>query len=411
MPKSLLVADDSVVIQKSVGITFAQEDFAITYVSNGADALAKAKQLKPDAILADIKMPMKDGYEVCATLKKDPQLSHIPVLLLAGTHEPFDENKGKAAGADGYIIKPFESQVLLDRVRELLEKKSAPAVSKPAPIPQPVAAPTPPAARPMAPKPPTPTPSSPPQAYSTIAAGTPAREAPMLDLDVSEPKGEPSTQVDTSFDFSFDSSFTAEEPVVDVQAVTSKPTVPPSAEAKVAAAAEETLPAGDFWDFSGDTTVAPTPTPEPEKNDWGTIAAGQPAQELTAPAAELAPEPESFDLDTGFSAASAAGEPQFASDTTFDLSSEEPTEAITPGGFSFGTPVESEATSVSYAVDEAPSKPSPASADLSAIPPEQIEAIVKKVFHEVVERIAWEVVPDLAEKIIKEELARLTQEK
>ena len=85
MPKNLLLADDSITIQKVVGITFANEDFKVTSVDNGDDAIAKARELRPDVILADVVMPKKNGYEVCEAVKGDPALQGIPVLLLAGT--------------------------------------------------------------------------------------------------------------------------------------------------------------------------------------------------------------------------------------------------------------------------------------------------------------------------------------
>ena len=125
MPKKLLLADDSITIQKVVGITFAQEDFDITYVDNGVDAIHKAQELKPDIVLADIVMPQKTGYDVCEAIKQDPSLKHIPVLLLAGTFETFDVNRGKLVGANDYIIKPFESQALIDKVNSLMSGEAA----------------------------------------------------------------------------------------------------------------------------------------------------------------------------------------------------------------------------------------------------------------------------------------------
>jgi DNA-binding response OmpR family regulator len=101
-------------------ITFAQEDFDITYVDNGVDAINKAQTIKPDIVLADIVMPQKNGYDVCEAIKKNADLKHIPVLLLAGTFETFDVNRGKLVGADDYIIKPFESQALIDKVDKIL---------------------------------------------------------------------------------------------------------------------------------------------------------------------------------------------------------------------------------------------------------------------------------------------------
>jgi len=152
MPKNLLLADDSVTMQKVVAITFACEDFKITVVDNGEDALARARELKPDIVLADVVMPKQTGYDVCAALKADPALRHVPVLLLAGRSEKFDEAKARAAQADGHIEKPFESGALINKVKELVERKAAPA-PQPVPTLQPVAQPAAPrAAVPAAPQ-------------------------------------------------------------------------------------------------------------------------------------------------------------------------------------------------------------------------------------------------------------------
>ena len=87
MPKSLLLADDSITIQRVVGITFANEDFEITTVDNGEDAISKAKEIKPDIVLADVIMPKKNGYEVCQAVKTDAVLGATPVLLLTATSQ------------------------------------------------------------------------------------------------------------------------------------------------------------------------------------------------------------------------------------------------------------------------------------------------------------------------------------
>ena len=97
MPKTLLLADDSVTIQKVVGITFASEDIELVTVDNGDAALERAREIKPDLVLADVSMPGLDGYELCAALKADPELSHIPVLLLTGTFERFDKERATRA--------------------------------------------------------------------------------------------------------------------------------------------------------------------------------------------------------------------------------------------------------------------------------------------------------------------------
>ncbi|MGH9886301.1 MAG: response regulator, partial [bacterium] len=154
MPKTLLLADDSVTIQKVVGITFANEDVELVTVDNGDDALIRARQMKPDLVLADIGMPGLDGYALCGAIRKDPNIAHTPVLLLTGTFETYDEEKAREVGANGYISKPFEAQALVDRVFSMLAQSAtrppAPAPAPP-PAPRPVATPAPAAAPPSAP--------------------------------------------------------------------------------------------------------------------------------------------------------------------------------------------------------------------------------------------------------------------
>ncbi|HEY8122703.1 MAG TPA: response regulator [Myxococcota bacterium] len=137
MPKTLLLADDSVTIQKVVGISFASEDIKLVTVDNGTAAIAKAKELRPDIVLADVVMPGLNGYEVCRQIKADPALRHIPVLLLTGTFEAFDEARAREAGSDGHITKPFEAQALVDFVNARLAAAAPrpPAASAPAPAP------------------------------------------------------------------------------------------------------------------------------------------------------------------------------------------------------------------------------------------------------------------------------------
>ncbi len=120
MPKKLLLADDSVTIQKVISITFASDDYELVVVGDGDSAIEKAKEVSPDIILADIAMPGKTGYEVCEAVKNDPALSHIPVMLLAGTFEPLDSDEAQRVKANDSIVKPFESQELIDKVNAIL---------------------------------------------------------------------------------------------------------------------------------------------------------------------------------------------------------------------------------------------------------------------------------------------------
>jgi len=161
MPKTILLADDSVTIQKVVGIVFATEDYQVTAVDNGEDALRKVREMRPDIVLADAVMPRMNGYELCQAIKADPQLADVPVLLLAGTFEPFDEARARAARADGHIAKPFESQALLSRVREIVEGVNA--EPQPQPYPRaPATSASPPTPPPVPPRRAVPPPFAPP---------------------------------------------------------------------------------------------------------------------------------------------------------------------------------------------------------------------------------------------------------
>ena len=118
--KKLLLADDSVTIQRVIELTFSGEDVQVLTASDGEEAVARIAADKPDIVLADIGMPKRSGYDVSAFVKGKPELSHIPVLLLAGAFEPVDEAKAKEVLCDGVLVKPFEPQQVIARVRELI---------------------------------------------------------------------------------------------------------------------------------------------------------------------------------------------------------------------------------------------------------------------------------------------------
>src|SRR3954452_21620440 len=123
MKRRILLADDSVTIQKVIELTFMDEDYEVRAVSNGDEALALLPEVKPEFVIADVHMPGANGYEVC---RRSKQLRpDVPVLLLVGTFEPFDENEARSCGADSFLKKPFDSQELLQRVQELLASRTA----------------------------------------------------------------------------------------------------------------------------------------------------------------------------------------------------------------------------------------------------------------------------------------------
>jgi CheY-like chemotaxis protein len=125
MNQTLLLADASATIQRIVELTFAAENIAVVPFSNGEHAIASLDRNVPDIVLADVGMPGRSGYEISRYIKNSPPLAHIPVLLLTGAFEPVDQTKALEAGCDGILIKPFEPQFVINRVKELLRKPKA----------------------------------------------------------------------------------------------------------------------------------------------------------------------------------------------------------------------------------------------------------------------------------------------
>ncbi len=118
--RKILVADDSITIQRVFERTLPAEEFQLFFATDGQQAIEKAAEVLPHLIIADINMPSKGGVELCEELKKDPKLGQIPVLLLVGVLDDFDEEEVKRVGAAGYLVKPFEAEVALAKIREAL---------------------------------------------------------------------------------------------------------------------------------------------------------------------------------------------------------------------------------------------------------------------------------------------------
>lgn len=125
MPKTLLLADDSVTIQRVIELTFTHEDVRVISVGDGQRAIQWMEGEWPDIVLADVDVPEVDGYALAAHVKQSPRLKNVPVLLLAGAFEPVDQRRVDQIGCDGVLIKPFEPQQLVTRVRELLARAAA----------------------------------------------------------------------------------------------------------------------------------------------------------------------------------------------------------------------------------------------------------------------------------------------
>src|SRR5208283_6066518 len=106
-----------------VGIALKDHGITVVAVGNGEAAVRKMAESLPDLILADIFMPVRNGYEVCEYVKKDERFAHIPVVLLVGAFDPLDEKEARRVGADGVLKKPFvPPDPLIAMVMSVLEK-------------------------------------------------------------------------------------------------------------------------------------------------------------------------------------------------------------------------------------------------------------------------------------------------
>lgn len=145
MSKVILCADDSVTMQTVAEITFRATEFGYAGARSVDEAIEKVKAQRPALVLADAMMPGKTGYDLCQALKSDPATADIPVVILCGNSAPFDGARGTQVGADGSLTKPWDTQVMLDKVVEILDKVAASGVAKAAGrgAPAPVAAPPP----------------------------------------------------------------------------------------------------------------------------------------------------------------------------------------------------------------------------------------------------------------------------
>jgi CheY-like chemotaxis protein len=474
MGKKILLADDSITIQKVIELTFSDEDFEVATVGNGRLAVEKLEEVRPDIVLCDIIMPEKDGYEVCDYIKKHPSFGHVPVLLLTGAFEPFDQERAARVGCDGFLAKPFEPQSLIAKVKDLL----AQAASRPAPRP---AAPAPPPAA-AVPEPP------------------PATPAPLSYVAPPPPRFEPEPPV----------MFVPDEPIVEEappgtfdapMELTPEPGVPPPpyAEAPIEqemypveetmeAAPEEFMPLGASEAALPEApAVGAVPAPaiqEPEEDDGSSTVVFRPADaqlwaqptlevplETRAQAgrqaareAATAPAPPVFDEMVEEPAPQPVA-PAFAAPPPPPELEQEPTEtfepAFEPASFEpdFGEPTPPAPSAFvppppppfvppppaePPRVVAAPPPPPPAAsagapADASfeevapvatpplaaatafastaaevSVPVEQVaqiaQRVVAQISEKVVREIAWEIIPDLAEALIKKEIERLKAE-
>ena len=121
MRKKVLIADDEPNIVVSLEFLMQQCGYEIHTVANGNDALRVAREFRPDLMLLDIMLPLKNGFEVCQVMRETPELNRVKIVMLTAKGRDIEVTKGLALGADAYITKPFATRELLETVKRLLE--------------------------------------------------------------------------------------------------------------------------------------------------------------------------------------------------------------------------------------------------------------------------------------------------
>lgn len=458
MGRKLLLADDSITIQKVVNLTFADEGLEVTSVGNGDLAVEKIEEIIPDIILADIHMPGLNGYEVCEFVKRSERFRHIPVMLLVGSFEPFNEAEARRVGADDYLTKPFQSiRQLVSKVGSLLSGKSSAPDDDDAPtrdLELPAQA-SQSEAEARETSPPAATTAQPPEELLSEEIVN-ARHGDFADPALDDAMIEATPASDFSLNRTISSAQRATTPLspADLEEAGIKfnrpsaismqdtlrlpaPEVESESVAQAAPAAPETFPATSSETspptsaerFGNAQTaddalldlgeMSPTSSAAAEADDFVLdIWDEAPAQASThAPAAETAgaaePHPVEYD-EEGKEAASAA---DFVEAEVIEA---EPLVEAQP----VGEAVENDAASVSVepeaehtiaepvAESGGATQPHTGQITLDQLSPEAIDAIARRAVEllseKVIEQIAWEVVPDLAERLIKR---RLEEEK
>ncbi len=445
MPATLLLADDSITIQRVIELTFADEQVRVITAGDGQLAIQRIDAEHPDIVLADVGMPKVDGYGVAAYVKQTPALRHIPVLLLTGAFEPIDEAKARATGCDGILVKPFEPQMLITRVRELLdgqlsaalwpaelprvEQPAAPAAAGvTAAAPAPPVAPTPALVVTQPPAPPAPAPAravEPGVAEPTSAAPAPAAPSfPALPQEILRPASRnpvpvPQRPREAPRDLPPPvDAFESELDMLDVALSRLEPTATPR-ELDAATASDfardiESL-RGEPGDVTGTGEAGPTAAgpvaARPMFGDWDLPAAraSQPGPDVPPAAAIHRHEPvdlvpEELPADRGVSAPAAASP---AAPAPVPPVSPAPSPAAPePPARPVSRPSLANAFTALLAAERAqpPARALTSSATLSEA---AIEDVVKRVLERMTNEAVHKVVLNAAERIIREEIARL----
>jgi DNA-binding response OmpR family regulator len=120
----VLIVDDEPHIVLSLDFLLKREGYETASAADGDEALSMVRQLRPDIVLLDIMMPVRNGYEVCQAIKSDPEVCDTPVIMLSAKGQEVEVFKGLELGASGYVTKPFGNAEILDVVRAVVDTRS-----------------------------------------------------------------------------------------------------------------------------------------------------------------------------------------------------------------------------------------------------------------------------------------------
>ena len=360
MPHKLLLADDSVTIQRVIELTFADEDIQVIAVGEGKLSIDRVQTERPDIVLADVGMPERDGYEVASFIKGNPQLAHIPVLLLTGAFEPIDEARARGVGCDGVLVKPFEPQMVINRVKDLLAGRRPAGLWAVNPAAQ---APVRPAAAPAA----------------------------ELDLNRAATQLEPGTPPADSLDDYFDRLDAAFATVGgDVPSKSAPPQPPPAAAASRDSAPREAAPRPE-----------PARSGRHDLDSWDPELTGDPAR--PAPVAPMPPQPVAPRTQEPARPAAGAALPSFGQAAAQTTGSSAPAQTQPASGL----PSLAEAFAALLAAEQGQAVTPSAAASAPAERTDMVDDIVRRVIERMGDRDVQQTVLDVAERLVREEIERI----
>jgi CheY-like chemotaxis protein len=381
MGGTLLLADDSITIQKVVELTFAETEHTVVAVGNGRDLLARLDSVRPDIVLCDVVMPDLNGYDICQQIKSEPATLHIPVVLLTGTFEPFDRDRALAAGCDAIVTKPFEAKELIATVEDLLQRSQSYGDS---PIEPPSAAQE----------------FGVPDGVQGIDFTTTGFER--MVTQPKPPELPPVDGIELTMS-SFQSQISGPAPVPPPELAEEDGVAFPAAEAAVAPPAASG-PEPGFEELSAspeDQTTPSGPTPTPAERQAAALALLEEVTRRNVAATDAPPA-------DGFVFAEESVEKPVALPPPADLKVAAPPASVPVAA---PAPPPAAPAAVAHAPVVAPSPPQ-AAAPARELSQDEVDRIARRVLElaePLIERIAWEVIPDMAEMLVRQRIRELEE--